>query len=464
MPEYKTKPLKNSQGNFFATKTGLIMATVGSAVGLGTIWRFPAEAQAGGGSAFLIIYILCVLALGIPVMLSEFAIGRGGRSDAVGSFKKLSPNTKWYYVGGTAILTSYLISIFYMVVAGWTLIYLFQSLTGNLYSELAIEGETITQGFVNKMHEYITTDWPPFIATVIIILINIGILLGGVKKGIERMANIAMPLLFLLLLIIMVVALCQPGAGAGVSYFLSPDFSKITPTVFISALGQALFSLSLGMGILITYSSYYPANTNLPRTSLTVSAMTLVIAIMMGLIIFPAVSAFGIADHEMAGTTLVFVTLPEVFANLPGGQIWSILFFTLLLLAALTSTVSIAEPSIAFIRDRFGASRLKATLIILLPMLVLSGICSLSFSSLSHLQVFNMNIFESLDSLTNNILLPLVAIGGCVYIGWFAPKGLLHNQLTNDNRLQSNFTPVVTFALRYLAPVAIFAIMIAGLS
>ena len=438
------------------------MATVGSAVGLGTIWRFPSEAQAGGGSAFLIVYILCVLVLGIPVMLSEFAVGRAGRSDAVGSYKKLSPGSSWYIVGGAGIFTSFLICVFYMVVAGWTLEYLFHSITGGLFAGIGESDTAMVEGFGQKMQEYITTDIEPLISTCGVILINIAILLGGVKKGIERMANIAMPLLFVLLLVFMCVVMTLPGSSAGISYFLSPDFSKITPSVFISALGQALFSLSLGMGILVTYAAYYPSSTNLTKTSCIVSSLTLMIAIMMGLIIFPAVTAFGIADHSMAGTTLVFVTLPEVFANLPGSQLWSILFFTLLFLAALTSTVSIAEPAIAYIRDRYHASRRKATLTVLLPMFVLSSVCALSFGSLRTLTFAQMNIFECLDALTNNVLLPLVAIGGCVYVGWFAPHGLLHEQLTNGGSIRSRLTSVITFLLRYIAPPAILAIMIAG--
>lgn len=463
MGEGNNIPSAGPHNRFFATRIGLIMATVGSAVGLGTIWRFPAEAQAGGGSAFLIIYIACIFLLGIPVMLSEFAIGRAGQSDAVGAFRRLSPSSHWYLLGATGILTSFLISIFYMVVAGWTLEYLVQSIDGALFQDMGTTAESASGAFHAKMQEYVMTDCTPLVYTLLIILVNILILLGGVKKGIERMANIAMPLLFVLLLILMVVAMSQPGAGAGIRYFLTPDFSKVTPMVFISALGQALFSLSLGMGILITYASYYPPQTNLTRTSVIVSFMTLMIAVMMGLIIFPAVSAFGIADHEMAGTTLVFVTLPEVFVNLPGSQFWAILFFTLLLLAALTSTVSIAEPSIAFIRDRFKTGRRKATLIVLLPMFVLSGICSLSFGHLGHITLWGLNIFELLDALTNNILLPLVAIGGCLYIGWFAPRRLFADQLTNYGTLRNRFLPYFRICLRYFAPAAILAIMIVGL-
>lgn len=454
---------RQSHDNFFSTKVGLIMATVGSAVGLGTIWRFPAEAQAGGGSAFLFLYIICVILLGIPVMLSEFAIGRAGGSDAVGSYRRLSPGSKWYTVGALGILTSFIICIFYMVVAGWTLYYLIQSINGNLFDDVGLSDTAMVSAFSHKMNSFIASDVAPLLTTFGVILMNIAILAGGVKKGIERMANIAMPLLFLLLIIFMCVAMSQPGASEGIEYFLAPDFSKITPAVFISALGQALFSLSLGMGILITYASYYPPSTNLTKTSCVVSSLTLLVAIMTGLIIFPAVTAFGIADHSMAGTTLVFVTFPEVLVNLPGARIWAILFFTLLLLAALTSTVSIAEPSIAFVRDRFNISRIKATLCVLLPMFVLSGICSLSFGSLSDISFWGLNIFEALDSLTNNILLPIVAIGGCLFVGWFAPKNLLHNQLTNNGEIKNSLSKYIIFLLRYIAPTAILAIMAANL-
>lgn len=352
-----------------------------------------------------------------------------------------------------------------MVVTGWTFEYLIQSITGNLYApvaEVATDAE-MTAAFTERMHEYIATDVHPLVNTLIVIAINIAILIGGVKKGIERMANVAMPVLFVLLLIFMFVALSLPDASAGVEYFLNPDFTKITPEVFISALGQALFSLSLGMGILITYSSYYPSTTNLPRTSVVVSSMTLLVAVMMGLIIFPAVVSFGISDHGLAGTTLVFVTLPEVFAHLPGCQLWSTLFFMLLFLAALTSTVSIAEPSIAFVRDRFRTTRVKAVLAVLAPMFVLSSVCSLSFGSLSGVTFNDMNIFELLDTFTNNVMLPVVALSGCLYVGWFAPRTLLGDELTNHGTLRSYLVRPIRFVLRYVAPPAIVVIMIAGL-
>ena len=456
----------NETTSQFGSKIGLIAATVGSAVGLGNIWRFPAEAQANGGAAFLLLYIFCVLLLGIPVMLAEFSLGREGKSDAIGTFRRLAPGTKWWYVGGLSIITPYLIGIFYMVVTGWTLEYLFQSITGNLYHGL--DHAAMAAGdfsgadvfFQAKMGEYISTPWAPIIFTWLVILINIGILVGGVQKGIERLSNVMMPLLFVSLIVICCVTLSLPGAGEGLEWFLSPDFSKITPSTVVSALGQAFFSLSLGMGILITYAAYYPASTKLTQTSVIVAVMSLVVALLMGFVIFPAVSSFGLEGHSLMGTTLVFQTLPEVFSCLPLPQLWSILFFSLLFTAALTSSVSIMEVTVAFVEQHFNLSRAKAAIISLAPLFVFSAVCSLSFSSLSDVKLFGSSIFDFLDNFTSNIMLPIVSIGVCIYVGWFAPKGLLHNQLTNYGSLQSRFSYVVMFIIRYLAPVLIALILL----
>ena len=333
----------------FATKIGLIAATVGSAIGLGNVWRFPAETQANGGAAFLILYVACVFVLGVPVMLGEFVLGRGGRGDAVGVFRRLSPHTPWWVVGATAILASYLITIFYMVVAGWTLQYLIQSFTGALYpahEAAAAEG----MHFSDVMQTAVQGTWQPVAATAAIILINIAILMKGVQKGIERLSNLLMPLLFVILIALFIVALTLPGAKEGLVFFLKPDFSAITPKVVIDALGQTFFSLSLGMGILVTYASYYPITTNLPRTSVTVALLSLLVALLMGGLIFPAVTTFGLQNESMHGATLIFVTLPEVFARLPLPWLWSGLFFVLLLVAAITSTVSLARGDHSFSR------------------------------------------------------------------------------------------------------------------
>ena len=437
----------------------MIAATVGSAVGLGNVWRFPAEVQANGGAAFLLIYICCVFLLGIPVMLSELAFGRAGQSDAVGSFKHIGAKKGWMSVGLLSILASYLILCFYMVVAGWTLEYFLQSISGGLFTPIP-DDTTLHAQFTDKMSMFISETWNPLVNTYLMIAINVAVLILGVSKGIERLSNIAMPLLFIILLIFVGVSLTLPGAADGLKFFLNPDFSKITPSVIVSALGQAFFSLSLGMGILITYASYYPSNTKLIRTSFIVSMLDLLVAFMMGLIIFPAVTTFGLTGESMQGATLVFVTLPEVFTQMPGSQVWSILFFLLLTIAALTSTISIAEVSVAFIADRFKIRRWKAVLIVMLPLLVLSTVCSLSMGVLSDFKLAGLNIFDFLDNLATNYMLPIGSIFLCIFIGWFAPKNLMRDQLTNFGTLRSRMYRPIMFIIRYIAPVLIAAILI----
>lgn len=451
--------------NEFASKIGLIAATIGSAVGLGSIWRFPAEAQANGGAAFLLLYIICIFVLGVPVMLAEFSLGRAARSDAYGDFKKIAPGTNWWIVGVLGLLASYLIGCFYMVVGGWTLEYLWESITGGLYEgvELGATSTSLDTAFNGRMEKYIFTPVMPSVFTAIVIVINIFVLNGGVQKGIERLSNILMPMLFAVILVLCCVTMSLPGASDGIRWFIEPDFSKITPMTVINALGQTFFSLSLGMGILLTYAAYYPSDTKLAKTSMIVSLLSLLIAVMMGFVIFPAVFSFGLEEHSLVGTTLVFQTLPEVFAQLPATRLWSILFFALLFMAALTSTVSIMEVSVAFLRDRFKMSRKKACYIALTPLLAFSTVCALSFSILSDVQIFGYTIFEFLDMFSTNILLPLTSIGICVFIGWFAPKNLLHDQLSNNGTIHSRVVGIVMFIIRWVAPVLIAAILVSPL-
>lgn len=441
----------------FGSKIGLIAATVGSAVGLGNIWRFPAETQANGGAAFLLVYIICVLLLGIPVMLGEFAIGREGGTDAVGDYKRISPGTKWWIVGGTGLVASYMILCFYIVVAGWTLEYLVNSITGDLFAGIS-EG---TATFDGKMQEYVSGDWKPILYTVLMIAINMIVLLCGVRKGIEKISNVMMPLLFVILVVFCAVALSLPGASAGVEFFLRPDFSKLDGGVVIDALGQAFFSLSLGMGILITYAAYFPRNTKLGRTATIVSLLDMVVAVMMGLIIFPAVTSFGMEGESLEGATLVFVTLPEVFTRMPGTQFWAVLFFMLLLLAALTSTISIAEVSVRFFQDRMRMSRRAAVFTVLLPLLLFGSLSSLSMGSLSGFKIFGLSFFNLLDTVATNILLPLGSMAMCFYAGWFAPKGMIADQLSNGSAVRSAATRIVLFIIKWIAPVAIAVILLA---
>ena len=437
-----------SNNSTFSSKIGVIAATVGSAVGLGNVWRFPSLTQENGGAAFMILYLLSMLLMGIPVMLAETSLGRAGRSDSVGVFKRLTPKKKWWIAGVLGIIASYIILSYYMVVAGWTLEYLYQSATGWLF-----EGTTGTAAdssiYQQKMSEMISTGWNPLLWTYIVIIINMLILLNGVQKGIEKMSNIMMPMLFVILLIFVGVAMTLPNTREGLEFFLKPDFGKINIDTIVAALGQAFFSMSLGMGILVTYASYYPKDIKLTRTAFTVTGLNFLVAFMMGLIIFPAVMSFNVAiDHEsLSGTTLVFVTLPEVFNYMDMPQFWAILFFTLLLLAALTSTISIAEVSIAFVRDRFHTSRLTACLVVLLPIFATSAVCSLSLGAMPWLKIAGMSVFDFLDTFTTNILLPASAFCICIYVGWVLKKKFIKQELTNYGSFRS---PLAAIFVSYL--------------
>lgn len=443
------------------SKIGVLAATVGASVGLGTVWRFPSEVQSNGGSVFLIAYLLCVVLMGIPVMLAEFSIGRGSRSDALSAFHKLTPGKRWWIVGALSVLAPYLILMYYMVVAGWTIEYMWLSITGELFAGVKTAANE-PAFFQSVMEESTTSVWRPVIFTVIMVLINLFILMRGVQKGIERMSNMLMPMLFVILVIFCGVSLNLPNAGEGVKFFLQPDLSKLNGDVLIRAVGQCFFSLSLGMGILITYASYYPKETNMLRTSTTVSLLVLLVAVLTGLIIFPAMKSFGISG-DTEGATLIFVTLPQILMRLPWPQVWAVLFFALLAVAALTSTVSIAEVPIALLCDRFGMSRRKSCLIILLSMAVFSTICSLSLGPWSDVTVFGKTIFFLLDYITANIMLPIVTIGICIYVGYVLPRSFFFDETTNRGALRSRMTGVFYWLVRVVAPLLIFIVFVTKL-
>lgn len=454
------------QKSTFSTRLGVIAATVGSAIGLGNIWRFPAEAQANGGGAFLIIYIGCIFLLGIPVMLAEFSLGRAGGSDSVGNFRNLTPKSRWWIAGTIGLIASYLILSYYMVVAGWTIEYFYDSITGDLFRGYTPGTQDVNNTFfADKMDSYVTTAVNPLIWTAVVIAFNLGVLILGVKKGIEKLSNWLMPLLFVLLLVFCVAALSLPGAMEGVKYFLYPDFSKINIDVIINALGQAFFSLSLGMGILVTYSAYYPKTTDLTRTATTVSLLDFLMALLMGLIIFPAVTSFGISSTagEVQGTTLVFITMPEIFAAMPGSGVWSALFFLLLGVAAVTSTISLAEVGVAFVRDRFKVKRTVACFIVVLPLFVTSSLCSLSLGAMPEIALAGRPLFDFLDTFATNLLLPVSALLVCLYVGWKLPRNFIHDQLSNFSTLPARTAPVVAAIIRYVAPVLITVILVVKL-
>lgn len=447
--------------NKFGSKLGLIAATAGSAVGLGNVWRFPAVAYDNGGGAFLLIYLVFVFILGIPVMLSEFALGRGGNTDSIGAYRKLTPNTKWYLNGILSVVTPYIILGFYLVVTGWMVKYFVLSLSGDLYA--VPDGVQPSEWFSECMGESIQDTWTPLFYTWTVIFINLFVLLNGIKKGIEKVSNILMPMLFLILVLFCGIALTLPGANEGVRYFLEPDFSAVTSKTLISAAGQAFFSLSLGMGILVTYSAYYPKDTRLSRTALITSSFDFFVALMMGLIIFPTVTAFGLQDSNLAGPALVFTTLPEVFMQMHLTRFWSTLFFLLLSVAAITSTISLAEVTVSVLQHRLRLRRRKAVWVAMLPLLALATIFSLSNGVWSNITIFGYNFFDAADKFTSNVMLPICAFLGCIYVGWKLPKTFLENQLTNFGTFRSYIYPVVLLLIRYVAPILILIIMLSPL-
>ena len=430
----------------FATRLGVIATTVGSAVGLGNIWRFPYEAGTHGGGAFLICYIFFILVIGIPVVCAEFLMGRGTKSNIFGAYRKLSPNGKWYYAGYMGIIASIMILSFYSVVAGWTLEYFIQSLSGSL--DLATMEEYHT-----RFDEFSTGNWRPALWTVVFLILNFLILVRGVTNGIERMSNILMPVLFIILLIFCIYSFTLPGFGEGMKFLFYPDFSKITSSVMLGAMGQAFFSLSLGLGCMTTYASYFSKSTRLVRSASLTAGLDTLVAILAGLVIFPAVFSFGFSPAS--GPTLVFEVLPSIFHSLPLGIVWSTLFFFLLLLASLTSTLSMSEISIAFFMEEKKISRFKATALNTSIAIVFGIICALSFGCLSGVRVFGLTAFNLFDYVSSNIILPLGGMTTAIFTGWFVDRRFIKAQLTNDGAIKLRLLGVIVFCLRIIAPVCI---------
>lgn len=451
----------------FGSKIGLLAATIGSAVGLGTIWRFPAIVQDQGGSAFLLVYLVCLLVFGVPIMLAEFSLGRAGGSDIIGIFSQNTKSKGWQIVGIMGLLASNLILPYYMVVAGWSLEYLWHSVSGGLFEGVDMSNDigANCQVFEGKMQESITTKFSPIFWTYMMIVANLVILVRGVQKGIENLSKYLMPVLFIMLVILCGVSLSLPNASAGVEFFLKPDFSKITLDMIIKAIGQAFFSLSLGMGILLTYAAYFPKDTKMPSTAVFVSLSTLLIAILMGLIIFPAATSFNMAGdaNQLSGTTLVFVTLPAIFTQMQGTYVWAFLFFFLLFVATITSTVSIAEVSIAYLCNKFGLSRSASCLWVLAPLFITSALCSLSLSGVDVLQFWGISLFDVLDSFTTNYLLPISGIGVCIYLGWVIKKDNYLYEISNQGTYKSLLGQYSFYCIKYICPIMLFVLLVSSL-
>jgi NSS family neurotransmitter:Na+ symporter len=438
----------------FTSKFGAYAAVVGSAVGLGNIWRFPYMTGENGGGAFLLIYFIFVIVIGIPVVLSEFIIGRRGQGNSYASFVKLSPKSYWYLVGLMGIFSAFVILAFYSTVSGWTLHYIYLSVK-DIFSSTA---NSSPAEIFNDFHKGIIM---PILWQFIFMIFTVLIIISGVRKGIEKYSKILMPALFLILVILSIKAISLPGSMDGLRFLFYPDFSKINSTVILDALGQAAFSLSIGMGALITYGSYIKKDNNLFKTALSVSITDMGIAILAGVAIFPALFSFGLSPQQ--GPGLVFIVLPEVFQQMIWGEYFALLFFILLAIAALTSAISLLEVIVAYFSEEFKMKRRNATLIAASLAAVLGVFTTLSFGPLRDVKLFEKTIFDNFDFLATNVLLPLGALCIVLFLGWFYEIDQTKDEITNQGSVKVWFFPVIIFIIRFVAPLAIFLVFLKGL-
>ena len=439
----------------FGSKLGMILATAGGAVGLGNVWRFPYMTGQNGGAAFILIYIGCILLLGLPCMISEFIIGRHAASNTARAYTKLSNGTAWKWVGFLGVLTGFLITGYYAVVSGWCLQYGVASTMGHLHGT--------PDYFKSYFTDFSTNPWKPVLWTVMILLFTHYVIIHGVRNGIERASKIMMPALFILLVAIVIASCLLPGAGKGIEFLLKPDFSKVTGDVFLGALGQSFYSMSIAMGCICTYASYYSRHTKLLNSAVQIGVIDTCVAILAGLMIFPA--AFSVGVSPDSGPSLIFITLPNVFeqafASMPVlGYVISLAFYLLLSVAALTSLISLHEVSTAFFQEELHISRSRAAMIVTGGCSMIGAICSLSLGEWSFLKVAGVDLFDVFDFVTGQIFLPVGGLLTCLFIGWYVPKKLVKDEFTNWGTTRGVFFGTYYFLIRFVCPLAILAIFL----
>lgn len=446
---------KKERGNF-GSKLGVILASAGSAVGLGNIWRFPYETGNHGGAAFILIYLGCILLLGLPIMIAEFLIGRHSQANTARAYQILAPGTQWRWVGRMGVLAGFLILGYYSVVAGWTLEYIFEAVSNSFAGKTPAE-------FISSFQSFSSNPWRPALWLTLFLLSTHFIIVKGVEKGIEKSSKIMMPTLFIIILILVGCSVTLPGAGKGIEFLLKPDFSKVDGNVFLGAMGQAFFSLSLGMGCLCTYASYFSKNANLTRTAFSVGIIDTFVAVLAGFIIFPA--AFSVGIQPDAGPSLIFITLPNVFQQAFSGipilaYIFSVMFYVLLALAALTSTISLHEVVTAYLHEEFNFTRGKAARLVTTGCILLGILCSLSLGVTKEFTIFGLGMFDLFDFVTAKLMLPLGGLLISIFTGWYLDKKLVWSEITNNGTLKVPTYKLIIFILKYVAPIAISVIFI----
>lgn len=440
----------------FGSKLGVILATAGSAVGLGNVWRFPYLAGENGGAAFMLVYIGCVLLLGMPCMVAEFIVGRRAQANAARAFRSLGGRTPLGLVGYMGVVTGLLITGYYAVVSGWCVEYIYASAAGHF------AGATPEQTSL-YFADFESDPVKPVVWMVLVFLATHWVIVHGVRDGIERASKLMMPALFVLLLVIVVASCCLPGAWSGVEFLFKPDFSKVDGGVFLSALGQAFYSLSIGMGCMCTYASYFSRQTRLGTSAMQIGVIVILVAVLSGLMIFPA--AFSVGIKPDSGPSLIFITLPNVFRDAfsfaPAlGYVVAILFYILLTLAALTSLISLHEVSTAFLHEELHITRKRAAAIVTAAGIVLGALCSLSLTGAGGLRLFGMTLFSLCDFVTGQVLMPFGGFLICLLVGWYLPHKIVREEFTNRGTLRGRWLHMFVFAVKYVCPLGIALIFL----
>lgn len=438
----------------FGSRFGALVAMAGSAVGLGNLWRFPYLVGENGGAAFIIVYVALCFLICLPIFISEFVIGRRSQKNAFAAFRDLSGGSSWKWLGVVTVIVPMIVLSYYSVIGGWSVDYLMKSATLSFTSNV-----DNTQMF----NSLVTSTWTPLIAHTVFLLLTAVIVAYGIKGGIERFSKVMMPLLFVIVLAIAVYALTLPGAQKGVDYLFNPDFTKIDGKSVAAALGQAFFSLSLGFGTILTYASYVSKKENIMFQSTATAVSDLLFAMIAGVAIMPAVFAFGLSPES--GPGLVFETLPRVFGQMPAGGFIAILFFVALLVAAVTSSISMMEVAVSYLVEEKRTSRKKACAIIFAICWVVGALCSLSFGPLSHIKIGDGGLFDFFDNLSSNILMTLGSLLTVLFVGWRLKKTDVYDEFTNSGSLSKNVRlfGMLWFLIRYVCPIAIAFIFVYGL-
>lgn len=441
----------------FGSRFGALVAMAGSAVGLGNLWRFPYLVGENGGAAFIIVYIVFVFLLCLPIFISEFVVGRRSQKNAYAAFRDLSGGSAWRWVGLFTIIVPLIVLSYYSVIGGWSVDYLFKSLT------FSFTGDASQSAIHTMFIDFVSSTWAPLVVHTVFLAVTTLIVVVGIKGGIEKFSKIMMPILFVMVLAIAVYSLTLPGASAGLDYLFNPDFSKITGKACAAALGQAFFSLSLGFGTIMTYASYVSKKENIMFQSAATAISDLMFALIAGVAIMPAVFAFGL--NPQSGPGLVFETLPFVFGQMPAGGAVAILFFLALLVAALTSSISMLEVAVAYLVEEKKFSRVGACVLLFVICWIVGALCSLSFGPLSHIQIDGGNIFDFFDNLSSNILMTLGSLLTVLFVGWRMKKSDVYDEFTNGGSLSRNakIFGVLWFLIRYVCPLTIITIFLSGI-